>query len=169
MVALRLRFTCAGCGSRVDAGALDADARCMACGRVRPPVASEALRARGILDRCAVCGDARLYRQKDLNRKLGLAVVVTGAIASLALLPWSVLGAYGVLGALALLDLALYRRLPEVAICYRCHAEHRGYAPQSPIEPFDLLTLELVDHQKAALDRGGGNAGGRGAGVPPAG
>ena len=98
-------------------------------------------------ERCIACGEYRLFRQKDFNRTVGVGVVAGSAILSLALLPFSPLLAYVVLFTLALVDLGLYRILPEVVICYRCHARHRGYAVESPVNPFDLLTAELVDKQ----------------------
>lgn len=100
-----------------------------------------------MLERCIACGEYRLFRQKDFNRKVGLGVVAGSAALSLALLPFSPLLAYVVLFTLALVDLGLYRILPEVVICYRCHARHRGHAVESPVKPFDLLTAELVDKQ----------------------
>ena len=48
---------------------------------------------------------------------------------------------------LAAIDLALYRRLPEIAICYRCGARYRKFPTESKLEPFDLLTAEIVDQQ----------------------
>jgi hypothetical protein len=99
------------------------------------------------LDRCVCCGETRLYRQKDLNRNVGLAVVVGSALLSLALLPISPVAAYAVLFLLALVDFAVYRMLPEVIICYRCKAQHRRCGPQKQVEPFDLLTAEVIDQQ----------------------
>ena len=48
---------------------------------------------------------------------------------------------------LALVDFALYRRLPEVIICYRCKAQHRRCGAQAQVESFDLLTAEVIDNQ----------------------
>lgn len=147
MAALRVALACAECGDRAEA-ALPAPAavcrKCRAEARLRPWAVQTAPTRVG---ECAHCGEARLYRQKDIDRRKGLAVVAAGAVVSLALLPFSPLAAYGVLGGLAVVDVWLYRRLPEVAICYRCRAEHRGLDPESPIAPFDLLTLEMVDRQ----------------------
>lgn len=69
---------------------------------------------------CVVCGYDRLYTQKDFNRKVGLAVVVVGAVLS----PWT----YGLsLLACMGLDYGLYRFVPEITVCYGCHTIHRGF------------------------------------------
>lgn len=95
---------------------------------------------------CLACG-GRLYRRKDLNRRAGLALVAAGAGASLAILPFSPPLAYAVLFGMAAIDALLYLLLPEVAVCYRCKAKHRGFHPSDRPEPFDLLTAELIDRQ----------------------
>lgn len=121
---------------------------CPGCGTAPDLRLPEELRARGVLECCAGCGDARLYRQKDFPRRLGLAVVVAGMAASLAVLPFSPLGAYAVLFGMALLDGIVYLLLRDVAICYRCGARHRGWNPGVRPAPFDLLTADLVEHQR---------------------
>jgi hypothetical protein len=100
-----------------------------------------------MLERCVACGEHRIYRQKDFNRRAGLVVVIAGMAISLAVLPFSPMGAYGVLFGMAIFDGILYWRLPEVAICYRCKAKHRGWSGDSRLEPFDLLTADLIDQQ----------------------
>lgn len=146
--ALRLEIDCPDCGHRRILRPLDGALEpCEACGHHLNPVISEPLAQHGVLEGCVACGEHRLYRQKDFNRRAGLLVVVGGAAASLAVLPFSPLGAYAVLFGMAIVDALLYRRLPEVAICYRCKARHRGYDGSSRPEAFDLLTAELIDHQ----------------------
>jgi len=117
------------------------------CGTCRHVTTLAAPPAGETLQRCVMCDEQRLYRQKDLNRNRGLAVVVGTAAVSLALLPFSPLAAYAVLFLLTLVDLALYRRLPEVILCYRCKAQHRHCGAQIQVEPFDLLTAEVIDNQ----------------------
>jgi hypothetical protein len=135
---------CPQCETCLSFPAGDAAATCDACLHV---MTLEAPSGGSILRRCVVCGEHRLYRQKDLHRKRGLAVVLGTAAVSLALLPFSPMAAYGVLFLLTLVDLALYRRLPEVIICYRCKAQHRRCGAQAQVEPFDLLTAEVIDNQ----------------------
>ncbi len=135
---------CARCEARLSFPAGGGAATCAACRHV---MTLEAPPSGDILSRCVVCGEYRLYRQKDLHRVRGLAVVLGTAVLSLALLPFSPMAAYGVLLLLTLVDVALYRRLPEVIICYRCKAEHRRCGAQAQVEPFDLLTAEVIDNQ----------------------
>jgi hypothetical protein len=141
---MRVNVDCPGCSKTLSFPA-KGETVCGECGhRLRRQAASGDT---GILERCAACGEYRLYRQKDLNRNVGVAVVLGSAALSLAMLPVSPAAAYAVLFLLALVDFGLYRRLPEVIICYRCKAQHRGYAPESQAEPFDLLTAEVIDQQ----------------------
>ncbi|MGD8375281.1 MAG: hypothetical protein PVF68_04005 [Acidobacteriota bacterium] len=144
-----VELRCRNCDAALRLLPLDGPAPpCPGCGAVRDLRLPEALRERGVLERCAACGDPRLYRQKDFPRSLGLAIVVAGMAASLAVLPFSPLGAYAVLFGMALLDGIVYLLLPEVAICYRCGARHRGWDPSVRPAPFDLLTADLVEHQR---------------------
>jgi hypothetical protein len=147
MAGMRIALACASCGDRAEASLPAPTAICRRCAAETMLHASFRQEVPGRLGACLHCGESRLYRQKDLDRRKGLAVVAAGAAVSLVLLPFSPAMAYGVLGGLAAVDLWLYRRLPEVAICYRCRAEHRGHDPASAIDPFDLLTLEMVDQQ----------------------
>jgi hypothetical protein len=78
---------------------------------------------------CAVCSSARLYRQRDFNRFLGIVVVVVGAV----LVPFT----YGIsLPVVFLIDLILYRRVAEMAVCYLCRAEYRGIEVPKRVLPF---------------------------------
>ncbi len=80
---------------------------------------------------CAICGCRDLFIQKDFNRKLGIAIVVVGAI----LAPFTKLISLFVC---ALIDLILYRILPMITVCYRCHAIYRGFTDNSHHEGFNL-------------------------------
>ena len=148
---LRVELDCPRCSRSVTWRVADGEASrpCAGgCGWVLHPIVPDPLARAALLERCVSCGEHRLYRQRDFNRKVGLLVVLGGALLSLALLPVSPLWAYGVLFLLAAVDLAMYLRLPEVAICYRCQARHRGFSGDSRLDPFDLLTQEMVDHQE---------------------
>jgi hypothetical protein len=99
------------------------------------------------VDACPVCEGRDFYVRKDLNRQAGLAAVIVVGLASAAFL-WSGREtlAYGVLGAFALLDLALYPLLKRVTVCYRCQAEFRGtYRRTAP--PFDLHAAEELERE----------------------
>jgi len=62
--------------------------------------------------------------------------------------------AYSILGGAALVDLAVYGRLKDVTVCYRCHTEFRGsYRLTAPA--FDLHTAEILEKEYARrTDRG---------------
>ena len=145
---VEVELQCSGCdGTWVLLVGTGSTAACSKCGTSLEPVTTEALLGRRMLERCVACGEHRIYRQKDFNRRAGLVVVIAGMALSLAVLSFSPMGAYGVLFGMAIFDGILYRKLPEVAICYRCKAKHRGWSGDSRLEPFDLLTADLIDQQ----------------------
>jgi hypothetical protein len=100
---------------------------CRHCGRdVALPDAPDLLAA------CLACGCAELYRHRDFNQKLGLLLIAAGAVLCL------VLTSFLPLLVAAALDALLYFTLPDVAICYRCKAHHRGFANVRALPAFDL-------------------------------
>jgi hypothetical protein len=116
------RVVCRHCGSarRLPAGAFDAD---------------------GGLCGCPMCGGKDLYARKDFSTAVGLAIMITGI--AVAMVFWyyeKPSPAYLVLGASVLLEMALYRRVPDVVICYRCLAQLRGVGnnPGGRFRMFDL-------------------------------
>ena len=87
---------------------------------------------------CAVCGDDRFYIQKRFNQKLGCAIVGAGAL----LVPWT----YGVsLAVCALVDLALYRLLPMITVCYVCGSRYLGWSLNPDHRPYDLMTAQTYE------------------------
>jgi hypothetical protein len=108
---------------------------------------SEALRRDARVDICPVCQGGDFYRRKDFDPKLGVTVVVIGAATS-AVFYWfgRDLIAYGVLGAAALIDLAIYGRLNDLTVCYRCHTEFRGAYPRTA-PGFDLHTADVLEQE----------------------
>jgi hypothetical protein len=80
---------------------------------------------------CVICRCRDLYIQKDFNRKLGLAIVVVGAV----LAPFTKLISLFVC---AFIDLILYLALPVITVCYKCHAIYRGFAKNPNHEGFNL-------------------------------
>lgn len=122
--ALALSWTCTACGAANRSRPAVGGVACDRCGKA---VAVEEPHRQ--LRRCAVCASTRLYRQRDFNRFLGLAVVVAGA----ALVPFT----YGIsLPVVFVIDLILYRRVAEMAVCYLCRAEYRGIEVPARILPF---------------------------------
>ena len=86
---------------------------------------------------------------KDFDPKVGLTIVILGATVSAVFYYFGRdLTAYGVLAVAVLVDLAVYRRLGDVTICYRCHAEFRGRFERMA-EGFDLHTADVLEAEYA--------------------
>lgn len=125
---MELTFECPECrmiDHTADVASADR-AVCRHCGTSRG-LPAEAFDAEGGLRACPMCGGADLYARKDFSTAVGLAVVITGIVVAMVF--WyheKPVPAYLVLGASVLLDLVLYRRVPEVVVCYRCLAQVRG-------------------------------------------
>jgi hypothetical protein len=130
-------FSCPSCRQEAVAG-LDGQGRCASCAAAAPLDVPEAVRATRVVEQCLACGGAQLYVQRDFNQKAGLAVVVVGAV----LAPFTY---YISLFAAAAIDAALYLMLPEITVCYRCHAHYRGFARNPRHEAFDLHLAEQYD------------------------
>jgi len=138
---------CPQCDAGLPVDARDAPGAitCGGCGRGISLSVSDTLRAGRAVDRCPVCDGGDFYIRKDFDPKLGLAVVVTGALISAAFYWFGRdLIAYSILAAATLIDLAIYGRLKDLTVCYRCHTEFRG-----PFEhratAFDLHTADLLE------------------------
>jgi hypothetical protein len=129
----------------VEAGARADAIRCGRCGREIPLSWSDDVAADRAVDRCPICAGADFYIRKDFDPKVGLAVVVVGALVS-AVFYWfgRDLIAYSILAAAVFVDLIVYGRLTDVTVCYRCHAEFRGaYRRTAP--SFDLHTADVLE------------------------
>jgi hypothetical protein len=120
--------------------------RCRSCRTSNAPRASESLLAGGPVDRCPQCQNLELYTRKDFPQQLGCAAVSATVVASsIAYAIWDVPAAIAVLALASLADLALYHRLAEVTVCYRCHAEMRRFAPNPAHGAFDMHRAEEYD------------------------
>jgi len=138
---------CPTCDAGLPVIASDAAAAitCGGCGHVLALMFSEGLRTDTRVDVCPVCRGSDFYLRKDFDPKVGLTVVIIGALIS-ATFYWfgEDLIAYGILGGAALIDLVVYGRLGDVTVCYRCHSEFRGkYQRTAP--HFDLHTADLLE------------------------
>lgn len=89
--------------------------------------------------RCPCCESHKFYRRKDFNQIIGCLIILVGAI----FVPFT----YGLsLIALSLLDYLLYRKVPELLICYKCGAEFRGFGPlPEDVAVFDHHIGELYE------------------------
>ena len=141
---MRVRTQCRECGlpyrDRIEPGG---KTTCPQCGRERPVAAAGWTAAPpAAIEVCALCGCKHLYRQRDVNRALGCALVVVGAI----FVPWT----YGLsLVLLALLDAWLWWRLPEAVVCYRCDTVYRDARPGPRQKEFDLLKHDVLKYGKS--------------------
>lgn len=136
-----IAFACPACGGEAVSG-LDGHGRCRSCGKESELTMTPALRETRVVERCPACESALFYVQRDFNQKVGLAVVVVGAI----LAPFTPF--YSSLIVAALVDAGLYARLPEITVCYRCHAHFRGFARNPRHQAFDLHVAEQYDVHK---------------------
>jgi hypothetical protein len=144
---MEITARCPGCQAALPFAAADPPGRirCGRCGRETPVEVSETLRADAAVDRCPVCLGADFYLRRDFDPTMGLAFVITGAVVS-AVFYWFNLDliAYSVLAVAVAIDLLIYRRLKDITVCYRCHAEFRGAYPRTA-GAFDLHTADLLE------------------------
>jgi hypothetical protein len=132
-------------GLPVASGEAQPAIRCGRCGTEIPLAITDGVRLDRAVDRCPVCHGTDFYLRKDFDPKIGLGVVITGAVTS-AVFYWfgRDLAAYGALAAAVLIDLIVYGRLRDVTVCYRCHAEFRG-AYERRASAFDLHTADVLE------------------------
>ncbi|MFQ5878338.1 MAG: hypothetical protein ACE5JH_11765 [Acidobacteriota bacterium] len=135
-----IAFVCERCGRPVYR-AIDAPTRsaaCPACGTEHALKGIGSSSGDAPLGACLRCGLERLYVQKDFNRKMGVAVFGVAAVLSVPTWGLSLLVA-------TLVDLGLYYLLGDVAICYGCNTQHRGFRRNPAHGPFDLHVAEGID------------------------
>jgi DNA-directed RNA polymerase subunit RPC12/RpoP len=140
---------CPACDAGLPVSMSDAPAAiaCGRCGREIPLTVSEAVRQDRAVDRCPVCGGGDFYIRKDFDPKVGLSLVVAGALVSAVLYFFGRdLIAYSILAAAVLIDLVVYGRLKDVTVCYRCHSEFRGNYPRTA-SAFDLHTADVLEQE----------------------
>jgi hypothetical protein len=131
----------------LQAGDVRADElSCGRCGGLVRLRLTERMRRDNVVDRCAVCDCPKVYVQKDFNRTLGVAIFAAGAAGFLLLAANHRLIEGALLwAAFVAADALLYRCLPEVTICYKCHAQYRQYSPSAENQPFELGLAEKYD------------------------
>jgi len=132
-----IAFRCPSCAREAVAG-LDGRGRCR-CGAEPLLALTPSLRDRHVVDVCPACQGEQLYVQRDFNQRVGLAIVVVGALAA-PFTPY-----YSSLYLAAIVDTALYLILPEITICYRCHAHFRGFVRNPKHVGFDLHLAEQYE------------------------
>lgn len=146
---MQILVKCAKCDAGLPVRATDAPSiiKCGGCGRDIPLDLSEALRKGHAVDRCPVCRGADFYVRKDFDPKLGLTIVIIGALVSAGFYWFGRdLVAYSILAGAALIDLVVYGRLKDLTVCYRCHSEFRGDYPRTA-SAFDLHTADVLEQE----------------------
>ncbi|MDR3621776.1 MAG: hypothetical protein P4L85_20655 [Paludisphaera borealis] len=153
---MELTFECPKCKmiDHVDDVESASQARCSHCQTVRD-LHPEAIADGGTLAACPLCGTPDVYIQKDFPQTLGLAIVCVGfAVSTVFWYYENPIPAYLVLLASALLDMILYYRVPNVAICYRCQSQFRGPGsnPDGRFGPFDLSVGERYRQERLRIE-----------------
>ena len=146
---MRVIAHCPKCDAGLPVNAAEAleAIKCGRCGRVLALEFSDALRRDRQVDVCPVCRGGEFYIRKDFDPKVGLTVVIIGALIS-GVFYWfgEDLIAYSILAGAALIDLVVYGRLGDVTVCYRCHSEFRGKYERTA-KHFDLHTADVLEQE----------------------
>lgn len=154
----KLRFFCPECESRIATEAVSALLwKCPYCAADVPnPTASEDANS---LSRCRVCGNAEMYVQKAFPNWLGMGVVILAGIGFLVFhwMYWFY-AAWACLFGAAILDTLLYFLMGNVTLCYRCGAEHYGFAVNPGHGNFDLGVAEKYRQERLRKRLLGGNS-----------
>ena len=133
----QLRASGAGAGPAAGAGGV--------CGHGSPVAGADAVGEGRAVERCPVCSCVYFYIRKDFDPKIGLSVVIVGALISAGFYWYGRdLIAYSILGFATLIDLMIYGRLEDLTVCYRCHSEVRG-AFEDKAVAFDLHTADVLE------------------------
>jgi hypothetical protein len=103
--------------------------------------------------RCPLCGDPRLFVQRDFSRTVGIGLLVAGFAAAVALGVF--VGPKGFFAALLVsvaLDAGLWFVAGNVVVCHWCGTHLRGGPEDYP--EFDLAVHDLVRHQRSVAAQG---------------
>jgi hypothetical protein len=153
---MELTYECPSCGAIGHVSPVESTpvATCRVCSRSKElhPRAFEA----GNLHACAWCATDELYLQKDFPQGLGLAIVVAGFVVSTVFWYYDMpIPALSVLLVSALVDMVLYRVVPNVTICYRCLGQYRGTGvnPEHRFGAFDLAIGERYRQERIRAEQ----------------
>jgi hypothetical protein len=140
---LDIAFACPACGDAVE-GVLDTgidSMTCPHCAHVTALPEAATLLESAPLTPCTVCGAPKLYAHRDFSRKIGLTIVAIGCVLG----PFTHWISVGVA---ILIDFVLYWMVPNVAICYACSAQYRGFRKdRKPVE-FDIAIHDAYKFSK---------------------
>ena len=144
---IEVSFACPKCGHEAGGETLSCP-----CG-FAAPFHPGALREDGRPVRCPLCGDPRLYVQRDFSRTMGIGLIVAGF--ALAVFLGMVVGPWGFFAALAGsvgLDTLLWAMSGNVVVCHWCETHLRDGPEDYP--EFDLALHDLVRFQKEVAATG---------------
>lgn len=128
---MKVQITCSACGSSIEVKpSVQANtAQCQVCHH-ETEVFFNSEHEDSLLHDCPVCKRKDFYQQKDFNRKIGVVLFVIAAI----LVPWT----YGLsLVVLYLMDVFLFKKIGNIASCYKCNTIFRDVKNLPEISPFD--------------------------------
>lgn len=132
-----IAFRCPSCDGEAVAS-VDGPGQCR-CGAQPVLALSPSIRESLVVDVCPACQGGQFYVQRDFNQRAGIGIVIVGAL----LAPFTPY--YSSLYVAAAIDTALYLVLPEITICYRCHAHFRRFRRNPKHEGFDLHLAEQYE------------------------
>ena len=151
---MNLRFNCPGCGQpeRIELPG-PTTWHCPDCG-IAADLPADALTADGSLCRCALCGNAQLYRMKDFPQWLGMSILTLacGSFFVLAVAFYQYNLAWAILLGSAAVDGLIYLIVGDVVVCYRCGAHHRG-VPSRAFDPHELATAEKYRQERIRMEQ----------------
>ncbi len=153
---MELTFSCPTCGTVGQVSPLEEKvlAVCRRCGTEKPlhPEAIDHSR----LCACPWCVTTDLYTRKDFPQALGLVIVIVQfAVSTVFWYYERPIETFSVLLGFTFLDWALYPRVPDVTICYRCSSQVRGPGsnPDGRFLPFDLAIGERYRQERIRAEQ----------------
>jgi hypothetical protein len=144
---VKISFRCPHCGQELHFEDLSQDeAPCPVCAKAIRLHVTERMRRDNQVGHCAICDCPKVYVQKDFNRAIGVSIFLGGALLFL-LCAWKNRLVEGTLvwAVFVVADALLYKRLANVTICYKCHAQYRGFALNPDNQAFELGLAEKFD------------------------
>ena len=144
---MKIWFLCPHCKHELNFEDLSQDAApCPVCEKSIALRISERTRKDNVVEHCLICDCPQVYVQKDFNRTLGVSIFVAGAILFL-ICAWFNRLVEGTLvwAAFTVADALLYKYLPNVTICYKCHSQYREFNENPANTAFELGLAEKYD------------------------
>ena len=128
---MEITLTCENCGSGVNIHPSEGDslAKCKICD-FETKLQFDGIKNGEELKSCPCCQRKDFYKQKDFNRKIGVALFVLASILAIF--------TYGIsLIVLYVIDFFLHRRISDIVICYKCQTIFRSVSNIDEIGPFN--------------------------------